>query len=114
MTKLVTVLGSEKGDRETEQIDGEAINSGRIGEKDRDGGGGEARADLLVGAGEALADDLALEGAALVEGEVLVVLRQPRLALLVHEQHEPDRHLRRFPFLLRGSALQPPDSVFSF
>ena len=57
---------------------------------DRGGGG---RTDLLVCAGEALADDLALEGAALVEGEVLVVLRHPRLALLVHEQHEPDRHL---------------------
>lgn len=48
--------------------------------------------NLLVGAGEALADDLALEGAALVDGEVLVVLGQPRLPLLVHEQHEPDPH----------------------
>jgi hypothetical protein len=63
------------------------------------------RTDLLVSAGEALADDLALEGAALVEGEVLVVLRHPRLALLVHEQHEPDRHLvLEFPPLLLGSA----------
>ena len=69
---------------------------------DRGGGG---RTDLLVCAGEALADDLALEGAALVEGEVLVVLRHPRLALLVHEQHEPDRHLvLEFPPLLLCSA----------
>jgi hypothetical protein len=55
--------------------------------------GGGGRTDLLVGAGEALANDLTLEGAALVEGEVLVVLREPRLPLLVHEQHEPDRHV---------------------
>jgi hypothetical protein len=54
---------------------------------------GGGRMDLLVGAGEALANDLTLEGAALVEGDVLVVLREPRLPLLVHEQHEPDRHL---------------------
>lgn len=72
--------------------------------------------DLVVGAGEALADDLALEGAALVDGEVLVVLGQPRLPLLVHEQHEPDPHrlasprffLRSVPRLLR---LQPLDTL---
>lgn len=47
----------------------------------------------MLGAGEALAHDLALEGAAFVEGEVLrVVLRQPRLPLLVHQQHKPDPH----------------------
>ncbi|KAG6482624.1 hypothetical protein ZIOFF_059257 [Zingiber officinale] len=51
------------------------------------------RFDLLLGTGEALAHDLALEGAAFVEGEVLrVVLRQPRLSLLVHQQHKPDPH----------------------
>lgn len=44
--------------------------------------------DLLIGACEAFALDLALEGVALVDGEVFVVLRQPRLPLLVHKQHE--------------------------
>jgi hypothetical protein len=75
--------------------------------------------DLLVGAGEALANDLTLEGAALVEGDVLVVLREPRLPLLVHEQHEPDRHLAlSFPCcgILEvsstcGSGAQSPSSL---
>lgn len=46
----------------------------------------------MLGAGETFADDLALEGTALFQGEVLVVLRQTGLALLVHQQHEPDPH----------------------
>ena len=53
---------------------------------------------LLVGAGEALAHDLALEGSSLLQGEVLVILRQPRLALLVHEKDEADPHPSFVPF----------------
>lgn len=52
----------------------------------------ESRSDLLLVSGEALADDLAFEGSSLVDGEVLVVLCQPSLALLVHQQHETDSH----------------------
>lgn len=95
---------------QTQQIRGSGKEGddpgGSMGEKKRRGRGKEGRpgvrgeeavrtdgrTNLLVSAGEALADDLALEGPSLVEGEVLVVLRQPRLALLVDEQHEPDRH----------------------
>jgi hypothetical protein len=46
----------------------------------------------LVGASEAPANDLAFQGAALVEGEMLEVLGQSRLALLVHKQHETNPH----------------------
>lgn len=49
----------------------------------------------MLGAGEAFADDLALEGAALFEGEVLVVLGQPGLALIVYQQYETDPHHTR-------------------
>lgn len=51
-----------------------------------------ANTNLGVGAGEALADDLSLVCAALLDVTVLVVLGEPRLALLVHQQHELDRH----------------------
>lgn len=48
--------------------------------------------DLVLSAGKAFPDDLALKSTALVQREVLIVLRQSRLALLVHQQHESDPH----------------------
>mmetsp|Transcript_3073 Transcript_3073/g.12783 ORF Transcript_3073/g.12783 Transcript_3073/m.12783 type:complete len:201 (+) Transcript_3073:1929-2531(+) len=49
---------------------------------------------LLVRPSQALAHDLALDLTPLLQGDDLVVRRQTGLALLVHQQDEPDGHRR--------------------
>ena len=63
-------------------------------------------AALAVGAREALAHDLALERAPLVGAARLAreVLGEPRLALLVDQQQELDRHDRLCVFCCVGAA----------
>ena len=53
------------------------------------------RCDLRLCSREALADDLRLERTPLVHLVGLVVLRQPRLALLVDHEHEANHGTHR-------------------
>lgn len=69
------------------------------------------RTYLIVRAGEAFSHNLPLQSTALLDGQILVVLSQSGLALLIDQQHKPDRHL---PPILKLRHKNRPEALQEF